>query len=94
VLRAKGRFVVFSALPSGICVDLFDVHVRELEIVGACNEENRFYEAVDILGDPKLQLGDLVTQTFPLDAYEQALKLAKTGHDRALKVAFTFEGEL
>ncbi|MGC9347553.1 MAG: zinc-dependent alcohol dehydrogenase [Anaerolineae bacterium] len=93
LLRAKGRFVVFSALPGETPVDLFDVHVRELEIVGACNEQDRFYEAVDMLGDPELQLGDLVTHTFPLERYDEALVLAEHGHDRALKVAFTFEGE-
>jgi threonine dehydrogenase-like Zn-dependent dehydrogenase len=91
LLRAKGRFVVFSALPGETPIDLFDVHVRELEIVGACNEQDRLDDAVASLSDPALQLEELVTQTFPLEAYEEALALAAKGHDRALKVAFTFE---
>jgi threonine dehydrogenase-like Zn-dependent dehydrogenase len=91
LLRAKGRFVVFSALPGETPVDLFDVHVRELEIVGACNEEDRFGEAVALLGDPDLRLEELVTHTFPLEQYETALALAAEGHDRALKVAFRFD---
>lgn len=91
LLRAKGRFVVFSALPGETPVDLFDVHVRELEIVGACNEEDRFGEAVTLLGDPDLQLAELVTHTFALEQYETALALAAESHDRALKVAFVFD---
>jgi len=91
LLRAKGRLVIFSAIPGASPVDLFDVHVRELEIVGACNDQERFDQAVSLLADPGLALGDLVTHCFPLDAYTEALDLAEHGKDRAMKVAFTFE---
>lgn len=92
-LHPKGRLVVFSALPGLTPVDLFDLHVRELEIVGACNDQDRLDEAVARLADPALRLGELVTHTFPLSAYREALDLAAHGHDRALKVAFTFAEE-
>ena len=42
------------------------------------------------LANPALHLDELVTHTFALEAYQEALALAATGHDRALKVAFTF----
>ncbi len=94
LLRAKGRLVVFSALPRETPVDLFDVHVRELEIVGACNDQDRLDEAVACLADPALRLGELVTHTFPLEAYQDALHMAAAGHDRALKVAFAFPQQI
>ncbi len=90
LLRAKGRCVVFSALPRETPVDLFDVHMRELEIVGACNDQDRLDDAVARLADPALRLSELVTHTFALAAYQEALHLAAVGHDHALKVAFTF----
>jgi threonine dehydrogenase-like Zn-dependent dehydrogenase len=93
LLRPRGRFVVFSALPGETPVDLFRVHLDELEIVGACSDEDRFDDAIDRLGDPALRMAEMVTHSFPLADYEQALALAATGHDRALKVAFTFETE-
>jgi threonine dehydrogenase-like Zn-dependent dehydrogenase len=91
LLRAKGRFVVFSALSGETPINLFDVHLRELEIAGACGDESRFDEAVNLLSDPRLRLDELVTHTFPVDEYQQAFDLAENGHDRSLKVAITFE---
>jgi threonine dehydrogenase-like Zn-dependent dehydrogenase len=90
LLRPKGRLVVFSALPGETPVDLFDLHVRELEIVGACNDQDRLDEAVERLADPALALADLVTHTFPIEAYREALHLAATGREEAMKVAFVF----
>ncbi|MCJ7550211.1 MAG: alcohol dehydrogenase catalytic domain-containing protein, partial [Anaerolineae bacterium] len=91
LLRPKGRFVVFSALPGETPIDLFRVHMDELEIVGACSDENRLDDAIAQLSDPTLNLRELVTHTFPLEHYAEALTLAETGHDRALKVAFVFD---
>jgi len=93
LLRPKGRFVIFSALPGETPIDLFRVHLEELEIVGACSDEDRLDDAVARLSDPTLKLHELVTHAFPLERYNEALTLAATGHDRALKVAFVFEAD-
>ena len=93
LLRPKGRLVVFAAMPGETPVDLFDLHMRELEIVGACNDQDRLDEAVERLADPALGLGELVTHTFPLAAYREALELAERGHESATKVAFVFNEE-
>ncbi len=94
LLRPRGRFVVFSALPGETPVDLFRVHLDELAIVGACSDEDRFDDAVARLGDAELRMEELITHTFPLARHEEALALAETGHDRALKVAFAFQAGL
>jgi threonine dehydrogenase-like Zn-dependent dehydrogenase len=91
LLRHKGRLVVFSAVAGKAPVDLFDVHVRELEIVGACNDQDRLDEAVDSLADPALALEELVTHRLPIEAHAHAFDLAAHGSEEALKVAFTFE---
>jgi 2-desacetyl-2-hydroxyethyl bacteriochlorophyllide A dehydrogenase len=90
LLRPKGRLVVFSAVSGETPVDLFDVHVRELEIVGACNDQDRFDEAVKRLTDPALGLADLVTHRFRIEQYQEAFRLAAEGHDEAMKVAIVF----
>ena len=94
LLRPKGRLVVFSAVPGETPIDLFDLHVRELEIVGACNDQDLLDDAVTCLSDPTLALGELVTHTLPLEAYQQALDLAATGREEAMKVAFVFDQEV
>jgi threonine dehydrogenase-like Zn-dependent dehydrogenase len=90
LLRPKGRLVIFSAVPGLIPVDLLSVHLKELEIVGACNDDNRLDEAVAALSDRSLRLEELVTHSFPLTKYREAFALAEQGHDAALKVALTF----
>lgn len=88
-LRRKGRLVFFSAVPGDTPVDLFSVHVKELELIGACNDEDRLDDALAYLTAHSPALADLVTHHLPLDAYQDALDLAAHAHDRAIKVAMT-----
>ena len=90
LLRPKGRLVLFSAVPSPAPIDLVAVHIRELEIVGACNDEDRLDEAVGLLTDSKLAPAELVTHEFAVEAYREAFELASGGHADAMKVALTF----
>jgi hypothetical protein len=48
---------------------------------------------VQSLSDPALQLAELVTHTFPIEAYRAALAQAATKHNETLKVAFVFNEE-
>lgn len=89
-LRPRGRLVVFSALPEAPALDLVSLHLRELEIVGACNDEERLDEALQLLGDPGLALHEIITHQLPFARWPEAFALARDGHDRALKVALTF----
>jgi len=87
LLRPKGRLVLFAAMPGLTPLDLFDLHVRELEMVGACNDQDRFDEAVGLLGDDSLKLGELITHRLPLREYREAFRLAEEGREEAMKVA-------
>lgn len=89
-LRPRGRLVVFSALPEPPKLDLFSLHIRELEVVGCCNDEDRLDEALHCLSDPTLALHEIITHSLPLERWTEAFLLAREGHDRALKVALTF----
>jgi threonine dehydrogenase-like Zn-dependent dehydrogenase len=92
-LKPKGRLVVFSALHGNTPVDLFRVHVKELEIVGACSDQDRLDDAVALLNDGSLRLDELVTHHFSLEEYKQAFSLAEFGKSSALKIAFDFPVE-
>jgi threonine dehydrogenase-like Zn-dependent dehydrogenase len=89
-LRPRGRLVVFSAVHQPTALDLVLVHLRELEIVGSCNDEDRLDEAMECLCDPALALQEIVTHLIPFERWDEAFTLARDGHDRALKVALTF----
>jgi 2-desacetyl-2-hydroxyethyl bacteriochlorophyllide A dehydrogenase len=87
-LVPRGRLVLFAAATQPVPVDLFHVHMKELEIVGACNDLNLFDRAMRLLPEA----APLVTHRFALEDFRQALKLASTGHDSAMKIAFEFTG--
>lgn len=89
-LRPRGRLVVFSALREPVAINLFALHVSELEIVGACNDEDRTDEALQCLSDPALALEELITHHIPFENWEEAFALARNGHNKTLKVAIEF----
>ena len=86
-LGAGGRLVVFSPIHQPVRVDLLAVHVRELEIVGACNDMDLIDDALAHLADPALGIGDLVTHRVPFDDWQTAFDLANHRRGSALKVA-------
>lgn len=90
VLKPRGRLVLFAAVHGDTPLDLATVHRKELEIVGSCNDDDLLDDALDLLGVEALGLAQLVTHRFPITAYREALSLAATGQDRAVKVAFVF----
>jgi threonine dehydrogenase-like Zn-dependent dehydrogenase len=90
VLAPRGRLVVFAPLPGKTPVYLLKVLTKELEIVGAVNDDDLFDGAMAALEDPALALAELVTHRFPIEEYRQAFALAERGHDRAMKVAIVF----
>ena len=92
-LRPRGRLAIFSALARPAPVDLFRVHVKELELLGACNDDNLLDAALACLADPDLQMERLVTHRVPFAEWDSAFALASHGKDEAIKVALTFPEE-
>lgn len=89
-LRPRGRLVVFSALKEPVAVDLFALHLAELELVGCCNDEDRIGEALTCLADRSLNLSEIITHQVHFENWEEAFSLVQHQHDKALKVAITF----
>lgn len=90
-LRPRGCLVVFAGIVEPVPVDLFRLHLKELEIRGACNDEDFLDEALPLLSDPPMALERLVTHRLPFARWRDAFELAARGKDRALKVALTFD---
>lgn len=89
-IRKRGRVVIFSLLKDPVPIDLFALHISELEIVGCCNDENKIEESMECLKDPALNLLELVTHQVPFENWQEAFHLARDRHDKALKVALIF----
>lgn len=90
-LRKRGRLVVFSLIETPVEINLFKLHVEELEIVGCCNDEHKIDESLICLSDSSLNLSALITQEIPFENWEEAFDLARNQHNKTLKVALTFK---
>jgi threonine dehydrogenase-like Zn-dependent dehydrogenase len=93
-LRRKRRLVIFASLLGETPVDLMTVQAKELEIVGACNDEDRLEAALTYLVEEAQSLTELVTHCLPLSDYATALELAAHGQDQAIKVALVMDEQL
>lgn len=89
-LKARGTLSVFSAVSPMPVIDLFRVHVKELNICGSCNDENYLDKALELLGRKDLELKNLITHHIPFEEWEKAFELAEKRKDEALKVTMTF----
>jgi L-iditol 2-dehydrogenase len=78
--RATGVLQLVGVNPKGsrLALDLFDVHYRELKIVGAFGRGTAFRRALALM--PKLGVKKLVTARFPLERITDAFAHASAGH--------------
>ena len=81
---------VFAALKEKTPVDLLRVHIKELTITGANNDEKLMDDAVKLLTDPELNLNSIVTHEIPFEKWEEAFNLVENAKDTCLKVSMIF----
>lgn len=78
-----GRVNFFAGLPPGqskVSVDSNVIHYREVSVQGSHGSTpHDTREALDMLGRKVLDVGDLITHTFPLDSIEEAFLFAESG---------------
>ena len=78
--RSTGVLQLVGVNPKGsrLALDLWDVHYRELKIVGAFGRGTAFRRALALM--PKLGVKKLVTARFPLERITDAFAHASAGH--------------
>jgi threonine dehydrogenase-like Zn-dependent dehydrogenase len=78
--RPRGVVQLVGVSPKGSALpaDLFDLHFRELTILGAFGRGTAFRRALTLL--PKLPVGELISARFPLAEVEAAFAHAAAGH--------------
>lgn len=87
---APGGTVLVVGMPATTTLDLTGLWHREVALRGAyAYDHGDFRTAVDLVSDPHLDLGRLVTQTYPLDRFTDAIThAAEAGRRGATKIAF------
>ncbi len=97
-IAGMGAKVVLCGMPGSVSVDLTPLWHKEVALVGAyaygreAGDRRTFDLAFDLVRDA--DLGRLVTATYPLDRYKEALEHAAAAGPRgAVKIAFDLRNE-
>lgn len=73
----NGNILLFSVPAPDATVDLplFDVYRKELHITSSMINPDTHQRAVNLINGRRLQLGKLITHTFPMEQLEDAIKM-------------------
>lgn len=88
MVRKLGRFVEFSVFGEPATVDWSIIGDRkELDLLGAHLSPYCYSPVIQWIGDGTLPTEGVVTHKFPLEKWQEAFHIAKTGEGDAIKVA-------
>ncbi len=86
-IRKMGRFVEFSVFGDLVTVDWSIISDRkELDLLGSHLSPFCYDTVIEWIGNGKLPTEGVVSHKFPLQDWEKAFHIAKTGEDGAIKV--------
>lgn len=94
MLARSGHLSIFAGMPKSDPIEKIDlnlIHYLELHVHGANSSVQKDYlEARDYLTSGKIDAGSLVTHTFSLDDFNEAVAVQGDPQSGAMKVVITF----
>lgn len=92
LLAVNGRVNFFGGLPAGcsqVTIDTNLIHYKQLILTGSCRASlTQYRKCMKLVTEGILDLNPIVSATYPLEQYEEALTAAKEGKN--LKNIFVF----
>lgn len=87
IARRGGRVVLIGlSAKDQVEYNVVDVSGKELDVLGIFRYANVYRKAIDLVSAGKIDLKTMVTHHFPLEKTKEALELADTKKDQAIKV--------
>ncbi len=82
-VRYGGKVVFYGVAPENerIQISPYEVFRRELTILGSFSQARTFHRAVRLVNNGVVRLREMVTQTFPLEGWADALAMVTRGGD-------------
>jgi (R,R)-butanediol dehydrogenase/meso-butanediol dehydrogenase/diacetyl reductase len=80
-LRPRGTIVIFSYIWKPLPIQMGLIHMRELNVLGACRSQGGYRPCLDLMGEGKVDPAALVDVLVPLQDYQVAVD--KLLHDKA-----------
>jgi len=77
------KIIFYGVAPeeARIQISPYDIFRRELKILGSFSQARTFDRAVRLVNSGVLKLKDMVTHTFPLEGWDDALKMVSEGQE-------------
>ena len=91
IISKKGKIISIAIFEGNTVVDLNKVFMSEIQILGSSMYiKEDFQEAINIISQQKYPLEVLTRHTFKLDEINEAMEVAATKKDNAIKVLIDF----
>jgi 2-desacetyl-2-hydroxyethyl bacteriochlorophyllide A dehydrogenase len=77
----RGKLLLFGVCPPGekAAYDAFKIYNQELTIIGSMAVLNSYGPAIDVINAGAVDTAKMVTHTFPIDEFAEALALVRRG---------------
>lgn len=91
-VKRRGKLLLFGVCPPGekASYDAFKIYNEEISILGSMAVLNSYGPAIDILSSGAIDTERMVTDTFPIEQFPEALARVRSG--RGLKVQVSGTG--
>jgi threonine dehydrogenase-like Zn-dependent dehydrogenase len=88
-VKRRGKLLLFGVCPPGekASFDAFKIYNEELTILGSMAVLNSYGPAIDLLAAGAVDPAAMVTHTFTLDDFPQALEMVRQGAGLKVQVA-------
>ena len=85
----RGKLLQFGVCPPGekAAFDMFKIYNEELSIIGSMAVLNSYGPAIDVLNAGALDAEKMVTHTFPIDQFDEAVATVRRGEGLKVQVA-------
>jgi 2-desacetyl-2-hydroxyethyl bacteriochlorophyllide A dehydrogenase len=90
-VKRRGKLLLFGVCPPGekASYDAFKIYNEEISILGSMAVLNSYGPAIDILSSGAIDTERMVTDTFPIDQFPEALARVRSGQGLKVQVAGT-----
>lgn len=89
LLKKGGQLLLFGLPAQPVLIDLQSVVLKELQLIGTVNAPDVWYRVVDLAASGGVRIKPLITHTFPFERLDQAILLAQSRSDEAIKIVVT-----
>jgi NADPH2:quinone reductase len=88
-VKRRGKLLLFGVCPPGekASYDAYKIYNEEITILGTMSVQNSYGPAIDILAAGAIDADRMVTHTFPIDQFAEAMVAVRSGQGLKVQVA-------